>query len=63
VSELRRYEPSIQIGATAAEAYLSAASGSQSEYSVTAKATDGDEFTNQQGMGAGGYPANVRARC
>ena len=43
--ELNRYEPAIQIVASANEAYLSGTTNGKSEYSVTSKATDGDEFT------------------
>jgi len=43
-AELHNYEASIGIVAGPSEAYLSAATGAESEYSVTAKATDGDEF-------------------
>jgi prepilin-type N-terminal cleavage/methylation domain-containing protein len=43
-AELNKYEPRIRIVASASEAYLSAATGAKSEYSVTAKATDGNEF-------------------
>jgi type IV pilus assembly protein PilA len=43
-AELHNYEASIGIVAGASQAYLSAATGAKSEYSVTAKATDGDEF-------------------
>jgi type IV pilus assembly protein PilA len=43
-SELTKYEPSIDIVASTSHAYLSAATGSDTEYSLTAKATGGDEF-------------------
>ena len=43
-AELNKTEPSIRIVAGASDAYLSAATGAKSEYSVTAKATDGNEF-------------------
>jgi type IV pilus assembly protein PilA len=43
-AELNRYEPTINIVAGATRAYVSAATGTDSEYSLTAKATDGDEF-------------------
>jgi type IV pilus assembly protein PilA len=43
-AELNRYEPSIRILASTGEAYLSAATSAKSEYSLTAKATNGDEF-------------------
>ena len=44
-AELKRYEPAINIVAGAGEAYLSGATKGRSAYSVTAKATDGNEFT------------------
>jgi type IV pilus assembly protein PilA len=44
-TELHRYEPTIRISAGGGEAYLSAATSKASEYSVTTKATNGDEFT------------------
>jgi len=43
-TELNKYEPSIDIVATTNNAYLSAATGGDGEYSLTAKATGGDEF-------------------
>jgi type IV pilus assembly protein PilA len=43
--ELNRVEPSVRIAASATEAYLSAATNGKSGFSVTAKATDGDQFT------------------
>jgi prepilin-type N-terminal cleavage/methylation domain-containing protein len=43
-AELSKYEPTIGIVASSTHAYLSAATGIGSEYSLTAKATDGDEF-------------------
>lgn len=43
--ELNREEPSIGIVASASDAYLSGATASKGGYSVTAKATNGDEFT------------------
>jgi prepilin-type N-terminal cleavage/methylation domain-containing protein len=42
--ELNKYEASIRLGASASEAYLSAATGAKNEFSVTAKASDGNEF-------------------
>jgi prepilin-type N-terminal cleavage/methylation domain-containing protein len=42
--ELSKYEPTIHVSHSTSNAYLSAATGTQSEYSVTAKATNGDEF-------------------
>ena len=47
-AELHKYEPSIRIAAGTSDAYLSAATGQGSEYSVTAKSTNGDEFTISQ---------------
>ena len=47
-TELHKYEPSIRIAAGTSDAYLSAASGQGSEYSVTATSTNGDEFTISQ---------------
>jgi type IV pilus assembly protein PilA len=44
-TELHKYEPSIRITASTTVAYLSAATSGKSEYSVTATATSGDEFT------------------
>jgi prepilin-type N-terminal cleavage/methylation domain-containing protein len=44
-AELNRIEPQLSIAASATHAYLSSAIGGKSEYSVTAKATDGNEFT------------------
>ena len=44
-TELHKYEPTIRVAAGGGEAYLSAATGESNEYSVTAKATNGDEFT------------------
>jgi prepilin-type N-terminal cleavage/methylation domain-containing protein len=43
-AELRKYEPTIGIVASTTHAYVSAATGTSTEYSLTAKATDGDEF-------------------
>jgi type IV pilus assembly protein PilA len=43
-AELNRYEPSIGILQSSSAAYLSAATASKTEYSVTAKSTNGDEF-------------------
>jgi type IV pilus assembly protein PilA len=42
--ELNKYEKTIHIAASTSEAYLSGATSSSTEYSVTAKATNGDEF-------------------
>jgi type IV pilus assembly protein PilA len=44
-NELNRAEPSIRIAAGHGEAYLSATTHGLSEYSVTATATDGNEYT------------------
>jgi type IV pilus assembly protein PilA len=43
-AEVNRYEPTIRIAASTSEAYLSTATGAKSEFSVTAKAGDGNEF-------------------
>jgi type IV pilus assembly protein PilA len=48
-AELEKYEPSIETVATTKEAYLSAASGTVSTYTVTAKSTSGDTFTISRG--------------
>jgi type IV pilus assembly protein PilA len=45
LSELNKVEQSIPILASTSEAYLSAATGTQDEYSVTATAPNGDELT------------------
>jgi type IV pilus assembly protein PilA len=42
---LHETEPSVRIAPSETEAYLSAASSSAKSYSVTVKATDGDELT------------------
>jgi type IV pilus assembly protein PilA len=44
-TELNKIEPSIHIVSSTTEAYLSAATSSKTEYSLTAKATSGDELT------------------
>jgi type IV pilus assembly protein PilA len=44
-AELKREEPSILITPATNAAYLNAATGTQSTYSVTAAATNGDEYT------------------
>lgn len=44
-AELKKLEPTIQIAASASEAYLSAATSGKDEYSLTATATNGDELT------------------
>ncbi len=43
--ELNAVEPTIRITSSPKEAYLSATTHGKSEYSVTAKATNGDELT------------------
>ena len=43
-AELNKYEPSIGILQSSSAAYLSATTASKTEYSVTAKSTNGDEF-------------------
>ncbi len=43
-AELNKYEPSIRILQSSSVAYLSATTAARSEYSVTAKSTNGDEF-------------------
>ena len=43
--EIHQTEPSVPIVATTKEAYLSAATQGAHEYSLTVKATNGDEFT------------------
>jgi len=45
LTELNKVEQSIPILASTSEAYLSAATGTQDEYSVTATAPNGDELT------------------
>jgi type IV pilus assembly protein PilA len=45
LEELNRTEPTIPLTPNGANAYLSAAASSSHEYSVTAKASDGDEYT------------------
>jgi type IV pilus assembly protein PilA len=45
LTELNKVEQSIPILASTSEAYLSAAAGTQDEYSVTATAPNGDELT------------------
>jgi prepilin-type N-terminal cleavage/methylation domain-containing protein len=42
---LHEGEPSVRVEPSATEAYLSAASATKDSYSVTVKATDGDELT------------------
>jgi type IV pilus assembly protein PilA len=43
-AELNRTEPQVRIVASTTDAYLSNATGSKDEYSVTAKVADGDEL-------------------
>jgi hypothetical protein len=43
--ELNKVEPSIRVAKSSTDAYLSEASGGKTTYAVTAKATNGDEFT------------------
>ncbi len=43
-AELNKYEPSIRILQSSSVAYISATTATKSEYSLTAKATNGDEF-------------------
>jgi type IV pilus assembly protein PilA len=42
---LNKEEPALRIVSSANEAYLSIATGKEAEYTVTAKATNGDELT------------------
>ena len=51
LAELKAYEPSINEEASKGGAYLSAAEGQPSSYSVTATSTSGDTFTVQRGEG------------
>jgi type IV pilus assembly protein PilA len=44
-SELHKEEPALRIASSTTDAYLSAASGKGTEYTVTATATNGDELT------------------
>jgi type IV pilus assembly protein PilA len=43
--ELKKVEPSIRTAESGSDAYVSTATGGKAEYAVTAKATNGDEFT------------------
>jgi prepilin-type N-terminal cleavage/methylation domain-containing protein len=43
-AELNRSEPQVRIAASTTDAYLSSATGSKDEYSVTAKVANGDEL-------------------
>jgi type IV pilus assembly protein PilA len=51
MAELHQYEPTIRIVPTTGEAYLSAVTSSKTEYSVTTKAVDGDEFKISRSAG------------
>jgi prepilin-type N-terminal cleavage/methylation domain-containing protein len=44
-TELNKHEPLIRIAPSTTEPYVSAATSSKSEYSITVKAPNGDEFT------------------
>jgi type IV pilus assembly protein PilA len=44
-NELNKVEPSVRIAGSTTDAYVSAASGGQTTYALTATATNGDEFT------------------
>ncbi len=44
-TELNKEEPTIRISPSTREAYLSAATSAKNSYSLTVKATNGDEFT------------------
>ena len=50
-AELNQYEPTIRITPSTSDAYVSAVTSSKNEYSVTVKATDGDEFKISRGAG------------
>jgi len=52
-AELHRVEATILIAPSKTEAYLSATTNGKTEYSVTAKATNGDEFTITRSAGGG----------
>ena len=45
LAEEKAYEPSVQTGVTEKEAYLEAASGEATTFTVTAKSPSGDKFT------------------
>jgi type IV pilus assembly protein PilA len=51
LTELKQHEPTIRIVASAGEAYVSTATGANSEYSITVKATNGDEFKVSKSAG------------
>jgi type IV pilus assembly protein PilA len=44
-SELKKVEPALRIASSTTDAYLSSATGTASEYTLTATATNGDELT------------------
>ncbi len=44
-SELKKVEPALRIASSTTDAYLSSATGSAGEYTLTATATNGDELT------------------
>jgi type IV pilus assembly protein PilA len=44
-AELKKEEPQLRIASSTTEAYLSVATGTKAGYTVTAKATNGDELT------------------
>ena len=50
-TELNKVEPSIQIAAANNNAYVSAASGGATNYTVTAKSNNGDTFTIENSGG------------
>jgi prepilin-type N-terminal cleavage/methylation domain-containing protein len=50
-AELNQYEPTIRIAPSTSEAYVSAVTSGKTEYSVTTKATDGDEFKISRSAG------------
>jgi len=49
--ELNRVEPSIRIAASSSEAYLSSTTPGKSEYKVTAKSVNGDEYSISRNAG------------
>jgi type IV pilus assembly protein PilA len=50
--ELKSVEPVIRIAASNSDAYVSSASGGKTEYTITAKSTNGDEFSvNRNALG------------
>jgi type IV pilus assembly protein PilA len=52
-AELNQYESSIRIAPSTTAPYLSSVTSTNTEYSVTAKATNGDEFTITRSAGGG----------